>query len=240
MGGLFIFIACPGVSVAQSVIFKLIHNAFGFFQNKDYELPNGIIIFDSYSCNESGKRAKLSKKLVLTKLLAYFCYIALPGMIFVPIWSVHGNELLSYDGYDITGKTLLISLPVLWIFLFLLSIMEQLSDHYSHESANRLVNIFTGLNTTVITALFCVLLMAFPVYSTVRKQELVCFMQTNCQIWDCMDLKYSSRYSSLNITSGEYEGRQMQRVVINRTGKRFFIYITRNYAATETNKLFVF
>ena len=188
MGGLFIFIACPGVSVAQSVIFKLIQSEFGFFQNKDYELPNGIIIFDSYSCDESGKRLKLSKKLVLTKLLAYLCYVALPGMIFVPLWFVHGNQLLSYGGHDITGITILISLLVFWIVLFLLSMMEQLSDNYSHQSTKRLVKIFTGLNTKVITAIFCALLMVFPVYSTILKRNLVCFMQTNCQIWDCQDL----------------------------------------------------
>ena len=160
--------------------------------------------------------------MVLTKLLAYLCYVALPGMIFVPVWLFYGNELLSYDGHDITGKTILISLPVFWIFLFILSMMEQLSDNYSHQSANRLVKIFTGLNKKIITGLFCALLMVFPVYSTIRKQELVCFMQTNCQIWDCQDL--TDQYTSLNITFVNEYGRKTQHVVLNRPGKRIQIY----------------
>jgi len=59
VGGVLIFVACPGVCVAQSIIFKLIHQAFGFFQNQDYQLPNGVIIFDSYSCDKSGKLVKV-------------------------------------------------------------------------------------------------------------------------------------------------------------------------------------
>ena len=107
--------------------------------------------------------------------------------------------------------------------------MEQLSDNYSHQSTNLMVKFFSALSSKVIVLLFCVLLMAFPIYSTLSKRDLVCFMQTNCEmeVWDCQ--KLAEQYSSLDISNDTDDyGRTMQRVVLNRTGKRFKLYISRN------------
>jgi len=84
---------------------------------------------------------------------------------------------------------------------------------------------YVHLKNGVIVLLFCGLLMTFPIYSILQNQDLVCFMQTDCEmeVWDCR--KLADQYSPLDISNGTDDyGREMQRVILNRTGKRFKIY----------------
>ena len=215
-GAAIAFLACPVIPVIQSIIFQRVHRHFGFHPNKDFALPNGIILFDAYCCDEDGNHVEnLSGQLVSAKIVAYLCYM-LPTLLFVPTVFVFKLDSL------VNGWALLIGIASMWIILFSLSIMEQLAHVCSRSGHAKIVG---GIIRKVIVMLFCALLMGFPIYSTLNTKDLVCLMRTNCQTKNCMDMSYQS----LNISNWEYDNdrqRQTRRLIIQRstdTGKRLMI-----------------
>jgi len=173
---------CPVLSFIQSIVFDRIHTVFGLYQAKDYQRPNGIIIFDGYFYDKNGQRDKIDSRksflrIVLGKMCAYAIFIGIPCFVLLPC-NPSSQNLLNLDSQNnsiiASSNQVIVGGMVIWALLFVLSMLEQLSY------MERIVNFTRIWNQKAIMLSCCAFLMIVPgLNSNISKKNLICLMQPN-------------------------------------------------------------